>query len=122
MAQQIARRMRRRRRAAAETINQRPPAPRVPPFFSLSLSHDLSFREAHANRTHVNGEPILEKKERRPPCNFPRAISRARVSNTRITSAKAAAARTDVLNCVQTNHFGIIDVSKYSCVMFFDVE
>lgn len=48
-----ARCMGRRRRAAAETINQRPPAPRV---FLPAFASPLPFREAHANRTHLNGE------------------------------------------------------------------
>lgn len=33
------------------------------------------------------------------------------------TNRSAKAVRTDVLNCVQTNHFGTIDVRKHSCVM-----
>lgn len=117
VAQQIARCMERRRRAAAETINQRPPAPRV----SLCPRFPpLPFYEAHANRTHLNGErcngPGKERSAEELSATFRTFYSYALNARTR-TNRSAKAVRTDVLNCVQTNHFGTIDVRKHSCVM-----
>ena len=116
VAQQIARCMERRRRAAAETINQRPPAPRI----SLCLRFPpLPFCKAHANRTRLNGErcngPRKERSIEELSATFRTFLFiRFECANPYESFGEG---RTDVLNCVQTNHFGTIDVRKHSCVM-----
>lgn len=78
--------------------------PSLPPFAS-----PLLFREPYANRARLNGErcygPGKERNitaEKLSAHGFSRTMFIA--SNVRIRSAKAVC--TDVLNYVQTNHFG----------------
>lgn len=118
VAQQIARCMERRRRAAAETINQKPPAPRVPP--CLRFSSSLFARRMQIALTlMVNDATVQGKKEASSEelsATFRTFYLYALNARTR-TNRSAKAVRTDVLNCVQTNHFSTIDVRKHSCVM-----
>lgn len=81
--------------------------PSLPPAAS-----PLPFREPYANRARLNGEQcngpgkersITSEKTFRAH-SFSRTRLSLRMSNVRIRSAKAVC--TDVLNCVQTNHFG----------------
>lgn len=93
------------------------------PAYSSLPSHLLSlFARRMQIALTLMAREMQRSRERKKPRtrNFPllsvHFICTALNARTR-TNRSAKAVRTDVLNCVQTNHFGTIDVRKHSCVM-----
>jgi len=89
------------------------------PLSSPHRALGLPFREAHANRTRLNGEWCNNPTRERSAFSVKTFRVRFREfwmrELVRALYRSSKAVRTDVLNCVQTNHFGTIDMRKQLC-------